>query len=261
MSVFFEIDGPYRCMVIPASKEEGKMLKKRYAVFSHSGKLHEVKGFELKRRGELKIIKIFQEEVFGKFLEGKSLQECYDACGEVAEKWYDILETKGEYIDDSELIEYIGESRFLSRNLKEYNEQKGTSITCAKRLAEFIGPEIVKDKGLNVKFIISKKPFDAKVAERAIPTAIFETDEATRKKFLRRWLKDQSITDFDMRTFIDWDYYKERVSGTIMKIVTIPAALQKCMNPVPRIQYPDWLHKRIKAEDDKFKQKDMKHFF
>ncbi len=59
MSVFFEIDGPYRCMVSPASKEENKMLKKRYAVFSHSGKLHEVKGFELKRRGELKIIKIF----------------------------------------------------------------------------------------------------------------------------------------------------------------------------------------------------------
>lgn len=59
MSVFFEIDGPYRAMVIPASKEENKMLKKRYAVFAHSGKLHEVKGFELKRRGELKIIKIF----------------------------------------------------------------------------------------------------------------------------------------------------------------------------------------------------------
>jgi DNA polymerase epsilon subunit 1 len=59
MSVFFEIDGPYRCMVIPASKEENKMLKKRYAVFTHSGKLQELKGFELKRRGELKIIKIF----------------------------------------------------------------------------------------------------------------------------------------------------------------------------------------------------------
>lgn len=39
MSVFFEIDGPYKAMVIPASKEEGKMLKKRYAVFTHSGKL------------------------------------------------------------------------------------------------------------------------------------------------------------------------------------------------------------------------------
>lgn len=40
-------------MIIPAAKEEGKMLKKRYAVFSHSGKLVELKGFELKRRGEL----------------------------------------------------------------------------------------------------------------------------------------------------------------------------------------------------------------
>jgi len=59
MSIFFEIDGPYKCMLIPASKEEGKMLKKRYAVFNHAGKMTEVKGFELKRRGELKIIKIF----------------------------------------------------------------------------------------------------------------------------------------------------------------------------------------------------------
>jgi DNA polymerase epsilon subunit 1 len=33
------------------------------------------------------------------------------------------------------------------------------------------------------------------------------------------------------------------------------------MNPIPKIAYPDWLHKRIKADDDKFKQKDMKHFF
>jgi DNA polymerase epsilon subunit 1 len=193
MSVFFEIDGPYRCMVIPASKEENKMLKKRYAVFSHSGKLHEVKGFELKRRGELKLIKIFQEEVFSKFLDGKTLQECYDSCGEVADRWYDILETQGEYVDDAELIQYIGEDRFLSKNLSEYNEQKGTMITCARRLADFLGPEILKDKGLNVKFIVSRKPIEAPVAERAIPTAIFETDESVMKKFIRRWLKDPGL--------------------------------------------------------------------
>ena len=59
MSVFFEIDGPYKCMLIPSSTQEGKMLKKRYAVFGHDNKMKEVKGFELKRRGELKIIKIF----------------------------------------------------------------------------------------------------------------------------------------------------------------------------------------------------------
>jgi DNA polymerase epsilon subunit 1 len=33
------------------------------------------------------------------------------------------------------------------------------------------------------------------------------------------------------------------------------------MNPIPAIQYPDWLHKRIKADENKFKQKDIKHFF
>jgi hypothetical protein len=42
-------------------------------------------------------------------------------------------------------------------------------------MASFLGQEIIRDDGggINVKFIISKKPIDAKVAERAIPTAIF----------------------------------------------------------------------------------------
>lgn len=29
-SIFFEVDGPYRAMILPASKEEGKKLKKRW---------------------------------------------------------------------------------------------------------------------------------------------------------------------------------------------------------------------------------------
>lgn len=133
----------------------------------------------------------------------------------------------------------------LSKALSEYGTQKGTALTCARRLAELLGSDICKDKGLNVKFIIARKPLDTPVAERAIPCAIFESDEGIMKKFIRKWCKDSSITDFDMRSIIDWSYYKERVSGTIQKIVTIPAALQKCMNPVPKIQYPEWLHKRI----------------
>jgi hypothetical protein len=36
-----------------------------------------------------------------------------------------------------------------------------------------LGPEILKDKGLNVKFIISKKPETAKTADKAIPVQIF----------------------------------------------------------------------------------------
>jgi hypothetical protein len=49
-------------------KEEDKNLKKRYAVFNHDGSLAELKGFEVKRRGELKLIKIFQTQIFKFFL-------------------------------------------------------------------------------------------------------------------------------------------------------------------------------------------------
>ena len=124
----------------------------------------------------------------------------------------------------------------MSRAIHEYASKKSTSITCAKRLAEFLGDEILKDDGgLNVKFIISKAPIDAKVADRAIPTAILEMEKPIKEKYLKKWLKDASITDFSIRRILDWDYYKERLGGAIQKIVTIPAALQKCMNPIPAI--------------------------
>jgi DNA polymerase epsilon subunit 1 len=263
MSVFFEIDGPYRCMLIPAAKEEGKMLKKRYAVFNHAGKMTEVKGFELKRRGELKIIKIFQEEVFGRFLEGGSLQECYDACGEVGKRWYEILEQEGGGLEDEELIEYIGEERVISKKLSAYGNAKSTSITCAHRLAEFLGPAMLRDDagGLNVKFIISKKPIDAKVAARAIPTIIFQEKQQIKEKYLKKWTKDTNLKDYDLASILDWDYYKERLGGSIQKIITIPAFLQKCMNPIPQIAYPNWLYKMKMAQDDKFKQKGISQFY
>ncbi len=63
-----------------------------------------------------------------------------------------------------------------------------------------------------------------------------------------------------MRSIVDWDYYKGRLEGTILKIVTIPAALH-CMNPVQKIKYPDWLHKRLKAQDATHQQKNLMHFF
>ena len=53
-----------------------------------------VQGFELKRRGELKLIKAFQGEVFEQFLAGDSLQECYTAVAAVADRWLDLLDTK-----------------------------------------------------------------------------------------------------------------------------------------------------------------------
>ena len=42
------MDGPYLAMILPAAKEEGKKLKKRYAVFNFDGSLAELKGFEVR---------------------------------------------------------------------------------------------------------------------------------------------------------------------------------------------------------------------
>ena len=44
-----QVDGPYLAMILPAAKEEGKKLKKRYAVFNFDGSLAELKGFEVRK--------------------------------------------------------------------------------------------------------------------------------------------------------------------------------------------------------------------
>ncbi|KAJ6115701.1 DNA polymerase epsilon catalytic subunit A [Penicillium sp. IBT 18751x] len=259
-SIFFEVDGPYRAMILPTSKEEDKNLKKRYAVFNHDGSLAELKGFEVKRRGELKLIKIFQTQIFKFFLDGTNLAETYAAVARVADRWLDVLYEHGATLADEELIDLISENRSMSKTLEEYGNQKSTSITTAKRLAEFLGEQMVKDKGLNCKYIISSRPRNTPVTERAIPVTIFSAEESVKRFFLRKWLKEDP-GDMDPRTVIDWDYYLERLGSVVQKLITIPAALQKIRNPVPRVAHPDWLQRRINQKDDKFKQKKMTDLF
>ena len=65
---------------------------------------------------------------------------------------YDIfalcLSLQAANMPDSELFELISENRSMSRKLEDYGEQKSTSISTAKRLAEFLGDQMVKDAGL-----------------------------------------------------------------------------------------------------------------
>lgn len=260
-SIFFEVDGPYKAMILPTSKEEGKGLKKRYAVFNDDGSIAELKGFELKRRGELQLIKNFQGDIFKLFLEGNDLESCYGAVANVANRWLDVLDTRGSMLEDEDLIELICENRSMSKTLAEYGSQKSTSITTARRLGEFLGEEMVKDKGLACKYIIASKPTNAPITERAIPVAIFSSEITVKRQFLRRWLVDNSLEDFDPRTIIDWEYYKERLASVVQKIITIPAALQDVKNPVPRVPHPDWLRKKIAVKEDKLKQSSIGAFF
>jgi DNA polymerase epsilon subunit 1 len=259
-TIFFEVDGPYRAMILPTSKEEDKNLKKRYAVFNDDGSLAELKGFEVKRRGELKLIKIFQQQIFKFFLEGTTLAECYAAVAKVANRWLDVLHSKGATLADEELMELISENRSMSKTLEEYGSQKSTSITTARRLADFLGEQMVKDKGLNCKFIICSRPRNAPVTERAVPVAIFSAEEGTKRLYLKKWLKEDP-TNTDPRALLDWDYYLERLGSVIQKLITIPAALQKVRNPVPRVAHPDWLQRRINIKDDKMKQRKLTDSF
>ncbi|KAF4531720.1 hypothetical protein B566_EDAN008933 [Ephemera danica] len=260
-SIFFEVDGPYRAMVLPASKEEGKRLKKRYAVFNDDGSLAELKGFEVKRRGELRLIKVFQGSVFEAFLKGDTLEECYANVAKVADYWLDVLYTKASNLSDNELMDLVSENRSMSKKLEEYGAQKSTSISTAKRLAEFLGDQMVKDAGLSCRFIVSRQPEGSPVTERAVPVAIFQAEESVRRHYLCRWLKDSTLENLNIRSVLDWNYYIERLGGCIQKIVTIPAAMQGVTNPVPRVRHPDWLHRRLNEKGDARKQRKIDVMF
>jgi DNA polymerase epsilon subunit 1 len=58
------------------------------------------------------------------------------------------LERKGIDIQDDEVFDLLSESKNMSQTLSEYGSQRSSSITTAKRLAEFLGPQMIRDKGL-----------------------------------------------------------------------------------------------------------------
>jgi DNA polymerase epsilon subunit 1 len=229
-SIYFELDGPYKAMVLPASPEEGVLLKKKYVVFNFDNSIAELKGFELKRRGELELVKAFQSQVFDQFLNGSTLQECYDSVGKVGNLWLDVLETQGATMDDQDLMELISERKTISKTLSEYEGRKATSLTTAQRLADFLGAEMVKDKGLNCNLIVAKYPTGAPVTERAIPVAIFSAEPAIKTFFLRKWLQNSHIECDDFREIVDWDYYKDRL-GKISPSLSLPLPPSLSLSP------------------------------
>ena len=216
MSIEFEVDGPYKAMVLPASQEEGKLIKKRYAVFNFDGSLAEVKGFELKRRGELQLVKSFQEELFSAnspFLQGSNLPDMYAHVAAVANRWLDLLDTRGVDVSDAELLSYISESSTMSKSMAEYEGRKSCAITTALRLGSFLGDARVRDKGLKAEYIVSKYPEGLSTTERCIPVVILSSAPAVARTHIQKWCKLAlpGLGMPDPRDIIDWDYYRERL--------------------------------------------------
>lgn len=63
---------------------------------------------------------------------------------------FEYLTRIGANMPDSELFDLISENKSMSKTLAEYEGQKSTSISTAKRLAEFLGDQMVKDAGKGI---------------------------------------------------------------------------------------------------------------
>ena len=83
-------------------------------------------------------------------------------------------------MEEEDIIDLISEQKSMSETVEDYGDRRSTSISTARRLAEFLGAEMLVDKGLNCKYVIAAKPHGAPTSERAIPTDIFQADEASQ---------------------------------------------------------------------------------
>jgi DNA polymerase epsilon subunit 1 len=141
---------------------------------AQDGSLAELKGFELKRRGELKLIKIFQVNAQRRASiavltaarrRGKSSPSSWRAahcrsatttwpprpitgamvahpcmaCASSGRRRLDVLYSEGVDLEDDDLFDLISESKSMTKTLEEYGGAKSTATTTAKRLGEFLG--------------------------------------------------------------------------------------------------------------------------
>ncbi len=71
---------------------------------------------------------LVRAQVFEQFLSGGTLEECYSAVGAVANRWLDLLDTRGEDLTDEELIGYISEATTMSKALAEYEGERAQGL-------------------------------------------------------------------------------------------------------------------------------------
>ena len=130
--IYFEVDGPYKAMILPASTEEGKLIKKRYAVFELRRHARRAQGLRDQAARRAQAHQDVPDGGVREVPEGDTLEGVYASVGAVANKWLDMLETKGRDLTDEDLVEYISEATTMSKSLEEYGDRKSCATTCAK---------------------------------------------------------------------------------------------------------------------------------
>lgn len=249
--VEFELDGPWYGMFLPASEKSEELLKKRYVVYNHQKCISELKGFEIKRRGELQLIQRFQEEIFGKFALGTTKQEAFSHAAAVGIRWRRTLDDKAKCIsDDMELFDLLMSKSVIKKSVLEQPNMKGFGITTARRLSELLNnPMYIQDRNVSTQFLITNKPSDADKTARAIPIQLFLSEDTTRHAFISKWLKVSlsQASQLNSRDILDWDYYRQRLDIQLLKLICIPCIIQGVPNPIPFIKIPDWLYRKERS--------------
>ncbi|EDO08465.1 DNA polymerase B exonuclease domain family protein [Babesia bovis T2Bo] len=260
--ILFELDGPWHAMFLPASEKSEDLLKKRYVVFNHNKQIVELKGFEIKRRGEMRMIQLLQEEIFPKYLLGVTKEDAYRHAASIGLGYRTSLDMHATNMDDDDMFDLLVARKTVKQPVSKQPNSKCFGITTAKRLAElFKDDSYINDGNLCMSFLLVSHPSEAPRTARAIPIQSFMVEPGLRAQCLARWLKIQLSTALNsgVRDILDWDYYREKLDTQMLKLVCIPAVLQGLDNPLPMIQLPPWLKKRKEATDTR--QKDITSFF
>ncbi|XP_953446.1 DNA polymerase epsilon (catalytic subunit), putative [Theileria annulata] len=252
--IFFELDGPWHAMFLPASEKSEELLKKRYVVYNHNGQIVELKGFEIKRRSEMRMIQLFQEDIFPQYLMGQTKEQAYQNAAKVAISYRKILDTRASDLADDDLFDLLLSKKTVRKPVIEQPHQKCFGITSARRLSElFKNDSYLNDANLSMSFLLASQPTDAPRTARAIPIQTFKVDKTVRSQFLAKWLKIQLSTAMRMssRDILDWNYYKERIDTQILKLVVLPAIMQGLINPIPQVELPKWVKRKQSILDNK----------
>ncbi|GFE53498.1 DNA polymerase catalytic subunit [Babesia ovis] len=260
--ILFELDGPWHAMFLPASEKSEDLLKKRYVVFNHNKQIVELKGFEIKRRGEMRMIQLLQEDIFPRYLTGSTKEEAYQNAAAVGLRYRHSLDTRAIKLEDDDMYDLLVARKTVKKPVSKQGSMKCFGITTARRLSElFKDDSYVNDGNLCMSFLLAAHPADAPRTARAIPIQTFKVEQSLRSQCLARWLKLQLSTAMNsgIRDILDWDYYKEKLDTQMLKLVCIPAVLQGLENPVPIIQLPAWLKKKKEMGDSR--QQNITSFF
>ncbi|AFZ81656.1 DNA polymerase epsilon, catalytic subunit a, putative [Theileria equi strain WA] len=260
--IAFELDGPWHAMFLPASEKSEELLKKRYVVYNHQNKIVELKGFEIKRRGEMRMIQLFQEDIFPQYLLGKTKDDAYKNAAKVALCYRQILDSRAAGLVEDDMFDLLVAKKTVKKPVNQQPALKCFGTTSAKRLAElFKNDTYLNDGNLSMSFLLASHPEDAPRTSRAIPIQTFKVDSAVRSQFLSKWLKIQlsKANVSSARDILDWDYYKEKLDTQILKLICLPAIMQGVTNPIPHIDMPKWIKKKQSLAENK--QRQISSFF